>query len=306
MIAVFANSLFASPVLAALLAGGCVWVAVAGYGRLRSDPLRALDVEDLSLVRGRKAIASSGGPLGALGRVLSRPLADVLGRRRLDRLHRRIELAGRPDGLTVQAHLERKARLLAIFGAGALVLAVRGHGPVAVLIVLGAWFLPELGLRAARNARQRTIDADMPDFLDVLAVTVSAGLSFRGSLERVASRYTGPLSEEVTHTLREMDVGESRRTAFERLRARNDSEALDQFVIALLQAEELGTALTEALDQIALEMRRSAGQRARQRAARTAPQVALIVTLVMVPGALVLLVASIVLSSGLDLGTFSG
>jgi tight adherence protein C len=103
-----------------------------------------------------------------------------------------------------------------------------------------------------------------------------------------------------------MDVGESRRTAFERLRARNDSEALDQFVIALLQAEELGTALTEALDQIALEMRRSAGQRARQRAARTAPQVALIVTLVMVPGALVLLVASIVLSSGLDLGTFSG
>ncbi len=300
------TALFASPVLAALLAGCCAWFAVAGYARVRSDPLRTLDVEDLTLVRGRKAIQRSGGPLGALGRALSRPLADAMGRRRLDGLRRRIELAGRPGGLTVQRHLERKARLLAIFGACAVVLALRGKVLVAVLVLVIAWALPELGLRAARTARQQAIDADIPDFLDVLAVTVNAGLSFRGALERVSGRYSGPLSEEITQTLREMDVGEARRTAFQRLRTRNDSEALDQFVIALLQAEELGTPLTEALDQIALEMRRATAQRARQRAARTAPRVALVVTLVMVPGALVLLVASILLSSGLDLGGLTG
>ncbi len=295
-------TLFANPVVVALLAGACAWAAVAGYARLRSDPLQSLEVEDLRLVRGRKGIERSGGPLGALGRALSRPLAQAMGPARLEGLGRRIELAGRPDGLTVQTHLERKARLTAIFGACAFVLALRGKWPIALLVVLVAWFLPELGLRSQRTARQRRIDNDLPDFLDVLAVTVSAGLSFRAALERVSSRYEGPLADEITHTLREMDVGEARRTAFERLRTRNQSEALDQFVVALLQAEELGTPLAEALDQIALEMRRSTAQRARQQAARTSPRVALVVTLVMVPGALVLLVVSILLSSGLDLG----
>nr|WP_284291452.1 type II secretion system F family protein [Angustibacter aerolatus] len=109
---------------------------------------------------------------------------------------------------------------------------------MALLVLVAAWFLPELALRSARRRRQRSIDRDIPDFLDVLAVTVSAGLSFRAALERVASRYTGALADEITHTLREMDVGESRRNAFQRLRERNASEALDQFVVALLQAEE--------------------------------------------------------------------
>ena len=96
------------------------------------------------------------------------------------------------------------------------------------------------------------------------------------------------------------------RTAFDRLPRRNDSAALDQFVVALLQAEELGTPLTEALDQIAVEMRRATAQRARQQASRTSPRVALVVTMVMVPGALVLLVVSLLLSSGVDLGKLGG
>ncbi len=299
-------ALLANPLVMATLAAACAYCAVSGYARLRSDPLHGLEVEDLALVRGRKGIERSGGPLGALGRALSRPLAQAMGPARLDKLNRRIELAGRPDGITVQSHLERKARLLAIFGAGAVMLTVRGSWSLGVLVVVAAWSLPELTLRSQRQARQRRIDTDLPDFLDVLAVTVSAGLSFRAALERVSGRYQGPLADEITHTLREMDVGEARRTAFERLRSRNGSEALNQFVVALLQAEELGTPLTEALDQIALEMRRSTAQRARQQAARTSPRVALVVTLVMVPGALVLLVVSILLSSGLDLGALTG
>ncbi|WP_200941966.1 type II secretion system F family protein [Angustibacter sp. Root456] len=295
-----------SPVLMALLAAACAWTAVRGYARLRSDPLDGLEVEDLALVRSRKQIERSGGPLGALGRRLAPVLASALGAQRLERTRSRIQQAGNPDGLTLQSYLERKARLLAIFGAGALVLVLRGQWLLALLAVAGAWAIPDLALRSARKARQSAIDRDLPDFLDVLAVTVSAGLSFRAALERVAARYEGPLSEEVTQTLRQMDVGEARRTAFERLRRRNDSAALDQFVVALLQAEELGTPLTEALDQIAVEMRRATAQRARQQASRTSPRVALVVTMVMVPGALVLLVVSLLLSSGVDLGNLGG
>jgi tight adherence protein C len=225
-----------------------------------------------------------------------------MGPARLSKLNRRIELAGRPDGMTVESFLERKARLLAIFGAGAIFLAIRGQLILAIIVVVAAWVLPDLSLRSASKARQARIDTDLPDFLDVLAVTVSAGLSFRAALERVASRYAGPLADEIIHTLRELDVGVARRAAFQHLRDRNDSEALEQFVVALHQAEELGSPLTEALDQIALEMRRSSAQRARQAAAKTSPRVALVVTLVMVPGALVLLVASVVLSANVDFG----
>ncbi|GAB3676914.1 type II secretion system F family protein [Angustibacter aerolatus] len=300
------TALFGVAPLAALLAGVCAWVAVAGWARLRSDPMQGLDVEDLALVRGRKQLDRGGGPLGWVGRRLAPPLAEVIGSTRLDAMRRRIELAGRPDGLTLQTHLERKARLLVVFGAAAVALFLYGQRFVALLVLVAAWFLPELALRSARRRRQRSIDRDIPDFLDVLAVTVSAGLSFRAALERVASRYTGALADEITHTLREMDVGESRRNAFQRLRERNASEALDQFVVALLQAEELGSPLTEALDQIAVEMRRSTAQRARQSAARTSPRVALVVTIVMVPGALVLLVVSLFLSSGIDLGGVLG
>jgi len=300
------TALLGNPLLAALLAGVCVFVAVAGYARLRSDPLGSLEVEDLALVRGRRQLARSGGPLGALGRRLAPVMMNMMGSRRVERARQRIVGAGSPDGLTLQSHLERKARLLVIFGAAGVALFLRGQRLVGVLVLVAAWALPELALRAAQRSRQAAIDRDLPDFLDVLAVTVSAGLSFRAALERVSSRYTGPLSQEITYTLRQMDVGEARRTAFERLRSRNSSEALDQFVVALLQAEELGTPLTEALEQIAVEMRRSTGQRARQQAARTSPRVALVVTVIMVPGALVLLAVSLLLSSGVDLGGVTG
>jgi tight adherence protein C len=300
------SGLLGSPVLMALLAAACAWLAVSGYARLRSDPLESLELEDLALVRGRRQIQRSSGPLGALGRRLAPLLASSMGSGRLERTRQRIEQAGNPDGLTLQTHLERKARLLAIFGAAALALALRGTWLLGVVVLVAAWALPELSLRAARRSRQAAIDRDIPDFLDVLAVTVSAGLSFRAALERVAARYTGPLADEIIHTLRQMDVGEARRTAFERLRRRNGSEALDQFVVALLQAEELGTPLTDALDQIAVEMRRSTAQRARQQASRTSPRVALVVTIIMVPGALVLLVVSLLLSSGVDLGGIAG
>ena len=300
------TGLLGNPVLMALLAGGCAWLAVRGYARLRSDPFEGLELEDLALVRGRKHIERSGGPLGAMGRRLAPLLASSMGAQRLERTRLRIQQAGNPDGLTLQAHLERKARLLAIFGAGGLVLALRGQWLLGVVCVVAAWGLPELSLRSARRARQAAIDRDLPDFLDVLAVTVSAGLSFRAALERVAARYDGPLAAEIIQTLRQMDVGEARRTAFERLRRRNGSEALDQFVVALLQAEELGTPLTDALDQIAVEMRRATAQRARQQASRTSPRVALVVTIIMVPGALVLLVVSLLLSSGVDLGGVTG
>ena len=72
--------------------------------------------------------------------------------------------------------------------------------------------------------------------------------------------------------LRQMSLGASRRAAFEALRDRNASEQLSSFVAAQLQAEELGVPLSEALNDIAHDMRRAAHQAARRRAARATPR----------------------------------
>ena len=77
------------------------------------------------------------------------------------------------------------------------------------------WFWLDLRLlRAGRRARQR-IDKDLPDFLDVLTVTVGAGLGFRNALDRVSVELEGPLAEEVQTVLRQLSLGSSRRAAFE-------------------------------------------------------------------------------------------
>jgi tight adherence protein C len=116
--------------------------------------------------------------------------------------------------------------------------------------------LPLAQLAAAQRKRQESLDRDLPDMLDVLAVTVSAGVAFRPALARVSARFAGPLADELGLTLSQMANGASVREAFEDLRARNSSEALGQFVTAFLQSEELGAPLTDALNQIALDMRR--------------------------------------------------
>src|SRR5437879_3003761 len=99
-----------------------------------------------------------------------------------------------------------------------------------------------LALDAGRTRTTPTANA-----IDVLAVVVSAGLGFRQALELVNSVYKGPWSDEIRIALRQMDVGVSRRDAFDQLRKRNRSDQVGQFVTALQQGEELGTPIARTL-----------------------------------------------------------
>jgi tight adherence protein C len=114
------------------------------------------------------------------------------------------------------------------------------------------------------------------------------------------------LSQEIMTALRQMELGMSRRQALDGVRSRNSSESLNQFITALLQAEELGVPLADALGNLAEDMRRSFYQSARRRAAKASPRVSLIVSTVIVPGAIVLIVASVIAGTDIDFGSFFG
>lgn len=235
--------------------------------------------------------------------------SDVLRRMGPDRvagIRRSLESAGRPSGMSIESYAGRKVAFTIIFVLLAAVFLVQGLWVVAVALVIYGWFVVDLGLRGASRKRQQSIERDLPDFLDILAVSVRAGLSFRSAIARVSEAIPGPLADEMLTALRKMELGESRRAAMVELRDRNRSEMLARFVASLLQAEELGTPLAEGMRQIASEMRRDAAARARQRAARAAPRVSLVVTLVILPAAMLVMVMGLAITTDFNLDLFSG
>ena len=288
----------------ALVVVACLVLFVLGFRSLRADPVDGLEVDDLVLLRDSQRQEAAGmGPLQRLARPLVPLLRRLIGPALIARLRRMIELAGRPEGVDEDTVLLRMATWFVLVAPLSVILVLRGSwyalpvGAVAVVV------LPLAGVARERRLRQERIDRDLPDFLDVLAVTVTAGVGFRSALATVSERFGGPLAEEIVLTLNQIRNGASLRDGFQRLRQRNDSEPLSAFVTAYLQSEELGAPLAQTLNRIAQDMRRDSAQRQRQQAARVAPRVTLVTSMVLVPGALVILVVGFVLGIDFNLGS---
>jgi tight adherence protein C len=295
------------PLLVAVGLTACFVVALVGYRMMRADP-------DLDLGHGLDAVTVAERRTSLVGRGylalsdrLSAPVLSVMGPGWRTRTATRISMAGRPDGLTVAGFAGRKGAFTAASVAVGLTFLLRGSVFLGLLLmVIGSLYL-DVWLRGLARRRQAQIEAELPDFLDVLSVTVGAGLGFRAALDRVGQTLRGPLAEEVTTTLRRMDVGVARRQAFEELRERNPaSETLSLFVTALLQAEELGAPLGETLVNLGGDMRREFAQTARRRAARAVPRVSLIITMVIIPAIVVLLMVGLLLGTHTSLGSVTG
>jgi tight adherence protein C len=137
----------------------------------------------------------------------------------------------------------------------------------AVLALAGA-ATPMLWLSRQVDDRTRAIRADLPDTLDLLAISVEAGVGLEGAFEVVTERFSSPLSDEVTRMLQEMGLGLSRRDALLNLKSRAQVPELSSFVGALIQADTLGMPLGHVLKVQAGEMRSKRRQWARERAAK--------------------------------------
>lgn len=286
--------------LIASVAAGLVVLGTAGYRLVTSTGLEDVEAEYTPGERGRpRGFAAV---LDRIGAPLV-PLAVRLhGRARLQRLDVMIRRAGRPDGVTLTMFVRREAALVLLGLLFGLVFTLQGLWPAGVplALVLATWM--RLWLFLAENTRQQQVATELPDFLDVLSVTVTAGLGFRQALERVCELHGGALAAEMRTALQEMNVGTSRRQAFVALRERNRSAALGTFVTALLQAEELGVPLADALTDIASDVRREHAENVRQKAARAAPVVSLAVTVTILPGALILIVSAVLIANAGVLG----
>ncbi|GAA4891733.1 type II secretion system F family protein [Streptomonospora salina] len=241
-----------------------------------------------------------------VGRPLRPAVRELVSEERQESIQLRIDAAGRPEGLTVDRYLQRKTGEVLLYSGIALLLVVRDQAMLG-LLVLAFVLLSDAELLLKKQKRQDDIQRQLPDFLDVLAVSVGAGLAFRQAIARVCDSMPGTLSDEFRLVLRQMDLGTSRKDAFQALRRRNSNEALGKFVTAIQQSEELGAPLSHTLLTIGQDMRRQDAQYMRRKAQRINPRVTGITAATMLPGLLLLVGGAMILGSGVDFGgVFTG
>lgn len=140
--------------------------------------------------------------------------------------------------------------------------------PGSVLGLLFGFMLPDLLLSARATSRQGEIRRTLPEALDLMAISVQAGLGLEQAVSIVTERLPGPLGDELARFLHEVQLGFSRREALTSLRDRTSCPELATFVLALLQADALGIAIGDVLKTQASEIRAKRRQLARERAAK--------------------------------------
>lgn len=290
--------------LATLTALGVTGV-VYGIGIYRSEVKLPSDLQ-LALEVGRTRTTKVGNAVDRLGIRWVPLVLRLMGPARVNRARARIDHAGHPYGLTVDRYAARRAVYGFLGGLAALAVLQSGHWLLALVMIAYGLGWTDLGIWLAVRRRRDEIERVLPDFLDVLAVVVSSGLAFRQALERVSTVYEGAWSDEIRIALRQMDVGMSRRDAFDQLRKRNRSDQVGQFVTTLQQGEELGAPIAATLLQIAQDMRRTEAQNARRRAARTVPRATGVITTLLVPATMILLMSGMVFGSRINFGALFG
>ena len=244
-------------VLAVLLAGG----ALLWAGPRREDVPGAVVEPERSA--GERLLSPLLDGLRALGLRLS-PQGSVAG------MQRRLDIAGNPFPWSVE-------RVFAVKGlamlAGGLLGAVLGHGPLtargllfAVAFAAAGFFLPDVLVLNAGIKRQQRIQATLSDVVDLLSVSMKAGLGFDGAVGRVAQVSQGPLAAEFARYLHQTRLGQGRAEALRALAARSTVVDLHHVVGALVQADQLGIPVAKVLGQQAQEVRHKRRQRAQEKA----------------------------------------
>jgi tight adherence protein C len=290
--------------LAALLAGASVLCMMVGWYAL---PPRSRVSQRLAIL---VAPVSAPLPPPSLGvrpsfrqRTLA-PLAHHVGQavanglpdRQLERLRRNLILAGLPARRHLSYFLAARSASAVAGGALLLLASLRQEtNPAAALLAtaLGAgagFLLPGIWLGGRIARRRRQVLKGLPDALDLLSISVGAGLGFDGALQEVLGRWKNALTEELAIAQRDMRLGKSRRAALRELTERTDVPEVAQFAAAVIQAEQLGAPLRETLLVQAEQIRLAQRHRAEEQARKAAVKMMLPAGLCIFPALLIVLI----------------
>lgn len=206
------------------------------------------------------------------------------------KIQHRLDIAGNPPGWDVNRIIGLKVLGLAVFTvAGGLYLSTSMDWPFlqVVLATVGAgalgYVLPNILLYNAGTKREQLIQNSLPDALDLLTVSVEAGLGFDAAVERVAKNTEGPLSMEFSRLLQEIQLGVGRTDAMRAMAERSSLEDLKSFCLAMVQADSLGIPIGRVLRVQSQEMRTKRRQRAEEKAQQVPVRIMIPLVLFILP-----------------------
>jgi len=186
-----------------------------------------------------------------------------------------LAMAGNPGDLRVPDWLGIKAICAGVFAIVFFLVAtfVMSFGIVGGILggVVGlaiGYIAPEFWLSRRVRARQHAIILQIPDALDLLTISVRAGLGFDAALGKVVEKMQGPLVDEFRRALAEVRVGKARRDALRDIVPRTEVPALTNFIGAIIQAEQLGVSISKVLQVQSEQLRIERRQRAEEMAAK--------------------------------------
>ncbi|WP_026582815.1 type II secretion system F family protein [Bacillus sp. J33] len=200
--------------------------------------------------------------------------------------------AGHPLGLTMERFQGIKIFLAFVGFIFGVVLFIIGFPlaqfAVAFFPVIG-YAIPILLLRTQANKRQEQLRYDLPDFLDTVSVSLQAGVGIDHALKEVIRFFDGPLRDEFSRFLQEIELGVPREEAYRGLLRRNNNPEFQTLIKSLIQGMKLGVPIATTFKLQADDMREIRKELVKEKAAKASPKITLITTFIIAPTAMLLI-----------------
>ncbi|MBN2405306.1 MAG: type II secretion system F family protein [Coriobacteriia bacterium] len=224
------------------------------------------------------------------------------------RVRQRLVSAGNPSDMTAEVFIA--AKIVSAVAAGVtcfLVMYLLGASRVALVVfcmvsIAVGFFAPDLWLKGKESRRRAAIRRALPDMLDMLTISVEAGLGFDAAVAKLVANSTGPLAQEFARTLQEIQAGIPRAEAFRHLSARVDVTELSTFVTSMVQADVFGISVANVLRSQAKEMRTKRRQHAEEAAQKAPVKLVFPLVLCILPATLIVILGPAIVSIGKAFG----
>lgn len=301
-----AGLLFAALVLAFSIMGvltserRAVARSVAAVNAMNAAP--SVITAELDRPFSERIIAPLGGRLVGVGRKITR--ADTSAK-----IAHRLDIAGNPPAWDVNRIIGLKVLGLGFLGVLGFLFALSRDYPVNKVLLATAGFaafgyvLPNLLLKNAGDKRETLMRNALPDAIDLLTISVEAGLGFDAAVARVAKNTTGPLAQEFARLLQEMQLGMGRQEAMRAMGERTSLTDLKSFCLAMVQADSLGIPIARVLRIQSHEMRTKRRQRAEEAAQKVPVKILFPVIFFILPTIFIVVIGPVFLGMGDLFGT---
>ncbi|MBC7741873.1 MAG: type II secretion system F family protein [Bdellovibrionaceae bacterium] len=284
-----------------ILAGASVYLFVSSL--LAGKP----GASQLSWASGNEPIKSKNGVINLCRPMVHQFTLQHASKIKSDKYRKKIQHLIKTGGLGSELNVDEFIGLQLFLGvAFPIFLAIMnfsldlGFSPIIVLgLGLLGFFMPEMHCKATKKSRELSVRADLPFFIDLLALSVEAGLDFFGAIQKIVDKVAdnnSVLAEEFKTVLKDIKIGSSKSEALKEMAARLDMSEVTSFVAVLIDAEASGSSISQVLKDQSVQMRLERFMRAEKAGAKASQLILLPLMLFILPAVFIMVFGPVAIS----------